>query len=187
MDEPIAVPVKALSLEAMGFDRMNAQDVCCKLFDRASEILVREGDLHSMAFLFTDQVCFAIEANKFLQSSKTKDALSFLLRKAAGETEILGVALVMEGYMRPANEEEQRTGVKQDHRPVKDHPDRKEAIIVQCEWYTGGQYMLTGAFTKEKDANDIETIKIQEPSGTDEFEGRFANVFPPTRSGGYFH
>ena len=185
MIDPLAIPISVCPLENMDFERMNAQDVARKLFSRASELLTTEGDLRPVAFLFTDTVCFTLSANEFMESADKKDALSFLLRKAAGETEIVGVALVMEAWMRTATEEEMRTGVSADNRPVRDYSNKKAAIVVQCEWYNGSQYMLTGTFTKDKDATGIEEVKIDEPSGCETFEGRFANVFPPSRSGGY--
>ncbi len=184
---PFAVSINACPIEHMGFPRMNVQDISRQLFKRASGILTEEGELLPMVFLFTDQVCFIISANEFMQSSDKKDALSFLLRKVAGETEIVGVALVMEAWMRPATKKEQSTGVTEGKKPVRDYANKKEAIIVQCEWYNGSQYMLTGPFTKNKDATGIEEVKIEEPTGNEVFEGRFANIFPPSRSGGYTH
>ena len=117
MKTPFAIPVSSFPLKAMGFDRMNAKDVCRHLFDRASDILVRDKQLDSVVFLLTEKNCIAISAMNFMKDGETKDALSFLLRKAAGETSIIGVALVMEGYMRPATEEEKRTGMVNCLRP----------------------------------------------------------------------
>jgi hypothetical protein len=187
MNKPIAAPVTPMLIENMGIDKLNANDVCHHLFDKASHILIRDGTLDSMAFLFTEKVCFAIRATDFLENSKSKDALSFLLRKAAGETEIIGIALVMEGYMRKPTEKEKRTGVIDDSRPVKEHPERKEVISVQCEWIGNQSCVLTAVFNREKDFDDVESIKIEEPKKSENPEGRFAYLFPPTRSGGYYN
>lgn len=181
------IPINAIPLDSMGFTKMNSKDVCRHLFETASFILARDGHLTPFAFLFTEHVCFAIPAMSFLKDSEAKDKLSFLLRQAAGEETILGIAVVMEGWMRPATEKERRTGMKEDDRPVRGHPNRKEVISVQCEWHDNTQYMLTAVFTREKEENDIESIKIHDADGSQTFEGRFANLFPPTRSGGYVH
>jgi hypothetical protein len=171
----------------MGFTKMNSKDVCRHLFETASFLLARDGNLTPFAFLFTENVCFAIPAMHFLKDSNAKDQLSFLLRKAAGEETILGIAIVMEGWMRPATEKEKRTGMKEDNRPVSEHPDKKEIISVQCEWHDNTQYMLTAVFNRKQEENGKESITIEASEGSQTFEGRFANLFPPTRSGGYVH
>jgi hypothetical protein len=178
----VAAPVTPMSIEAMGITKLNAQDVCHHLFDKASHILIRDGEVKPMAFLFTEKVCYAIGADNFLRSSESKDALSFLLRKAAGENEIIGVALIMEGWLRKPTEEEKRTGVVNADRPVREHPDRKEVISVQCEWFDNKQCMLTAVFTREAGS-----IRIEEANKREDYEGRFSHLFPPTRRGEYYN
>lgn len=181
------IPVTQFPIEDMGFDKLNAPDVCRHLFKKAAHILQQHGELDPIAFLFTETSCFLIGITGFMKNADTKNMLSFLLRKTAGETSIIGVAIVMEAWARDANEIERRTGIQEDKRPVEDHPDRKEIIVVQCEWYNNDKYMLTAKFEREKDEKGIETIKIEASNSGTDFEGVFVDLFPPTRSGGYFN
>jgi len=186
MKDFLGIPINVFPMEAMGFSRLNAQDISRSLFERASRLLVEDGSVDNVILLFTPKVCLIIDASNFFMNSKTKDMLSFLLRKVACDTDVQGIALVTEAWARKPTEEEKRTGIIDASRKVGDHPNRREAISVQCEWYDGGQSLMIASFERKKDGAGIEEITIQEPQ-CGRPEGRFANIFPPTRAGGYFN
>jgi hypothetical protein len=181
------IQVTAFPIEELGLTKMNAQDVSRDLFTRASEILTQEGLLNSIVFVFTDTSCLLISAESFLENNTKKDALSFLLRKLAQDSSIKGIAFVLDVYARPATEKEVHTGIQEANSPVAECANKHDAIVVQCEWHDGTQYMLSGMYTKRKDAHGIESIKVEEPIGSNVFDSRFSNLFPPTRRGEYFN
>jgi len=187
MDNRINIPIVTLSTESMGFKKLNAPDIARQLFDQAAGILTQEGGVEPIVFLITSRVCYLIGANQFFKSTETKDMLSFLLRKTAKDEDILGVALVIDGWSRAATKEEQQTGVTDTSQRVCDHVDRKEIIVVQCEWFDGNRCMLSATYNRNVEPTGIEAITVHKPTYSSEFEGRFANIFPPSRSGGYVH
>jgi len=185
MDIPTEFPVTTCSIESMGFAQLNAKDVAKQLFNFAARNLSMDGGFDPMAFFFTSELCYQMSATQFFENSERKDMLSFVLRKAAAESVILGIALVTECWMRCVSDEEKVTGVDNSC-AVSDHDDKKEGILVQCEWCDSTQSMITATFDREQELTGIKSIKIHSPTFITEFEGRFANIFPPTRSGGYF-
>ena len=179
---PIVVPI-----ELLGFTELNSKHVCQTLFNKMAAVLTMNNQFSPTVFLITEETCILINATSFMQNNSTKDELSFFLRESAKETYIIGIAFASQGYVREATKQEQETGIQENYCPVANHPDKQDAIIIQCEWYTSNQYMLTASFTKEKDNNNSEYIQIQPATASQNFDGRFANLFPPTRIGKYYN
>lgn len=168
------VPVYGIPLKELGIgDSVNIKELTRTFYQHATIVLAKEGVLVPVLFVFTEQICFVFPAEMFMQNNRTKNLLRNFLREIAIEEDVLGIAMVMDSWIR--------------NTPICDHPDRKAAIVVQCEWYNGNQFMITGKYSKQEDKNGIEQLIFEDPLESNHFEGRFSNVFPPTRSTGYLN
>jgi len=187
MNNLFGVPGDIIPLDLFKFSTENAKSVSQQLFEQTVQYIVGDTGLSPTVFIFTNVACLIIDVTDFISSSKRRDDLSFILRKIAKEQDVQGIAMASAAVLRKASATEMQTGEIDGNTPVAESENKEEALIVQCEWYTGDQYMITGVFTKEKDAHGKESLDIQKPVETNNYEGRFANLFPPTRSGGYLN
>ena len=154
----------------MNFEKLNAKDICRHLFKRASELLMKYNKLNPVVFLLTTDTCYILDVSSFMRDTNSKEMLIFLLKRMIKDIPLIGIAFAMECWIRDATKEEIHT------QPVAAYPDKREAIIVQCEWHDATQFMITAEFTTELNDANQSFIKISEVKETQWFEGRFSNI-----------
>jgi hypothetical protein len=169
--------VNAVPRFAMGNDNItNPQDMARSLWEKASDLLKKHGELQPVVFIFTNEVCFILSATHFMINQNAKEALRELLLEAVKvEKSIVGIAFVMEIWKRTGDKEELEK-LKEEYKSIREYPDKEEGILVQCEWCDNRQYMLQAAFKKVNDQ-----IVLEEPETADCYSGRFADLFPPSK------
>jgi hypothetical protein len=168
---------------ALGFERYNVQDISRQIFDKTSQMYLESGIVIPTVFIIVDPMCIIVSVHDFMRDNRGKNTLRLLLDQIAKESAVQGIILAFNCFIRSATNQEKQTGIVDGTILVREYTDSKEGIIVQGEWHDASQYMIVTTVTKKQDESGTETVHMGEKSETTMFEGRFANLFLPTRSG----
>ena len=128
---------------------------------------LRDGELWSPLWLIENDLGKRLIMAVPMSARDDRDAIAGMLRKAIREFGGVRYAFAMEAWFVPS------TAKDQFGAPPRDHPERRECLIIQGEDKNGEQ---RGVFYEIKRHGDRKpTLSKAEP--TQEFTGRFADMF----------